>query len=186
MASIRRRPLLVFVPDRTGRPESVQSLKDFLKTQAPFNAEDANEPLVCDFHMPWGWGDRDLTGVCDIIATQIDNRFKTDGDKISNIILCGYSLGAMLARRVFLDARGLGNPPEQSRPWAAAVDRIVLVGAVCRGFGHRDTYATDDVRGVLTCHGGRRFSHVQVVGATVGYAQALAGVGGRALRPTSR
>jgi predicted esterase len=132
MTHIPPQPLLVFVPDRTGRRESVRPLVDFLKTQAPFR--DANEPLVCDFRMPWGWGHRDLSEVCSGIATEIDNRFESNRDTISNIILCGYSLGAMLVRRVFLDASGLGDPPGQLRPWAAAVDRIVLVGAVCRGF----------------------------------------------------
>jgi pimeloyl-ACP methyl ester carboxylesterase len=127
-----QQPLLVFVPDSTGRRESVQAMADFLKPQAPFSG--ANESLVCDFRVPWGWGHKDLSSVCSTIATQIDAHYGKHRDSISNVILCGYSLGAMLVRRVFLDASGLGDPPGQSRPWAAAVDRIVLVGAVCRGF----------------------------------------------------
>src|SRR6478735_437573 len=66
----RRQPLLVFVPDSTGRRESVKPMADFLSAQAPFDG--ASEPLICDFRVPWGWGHKDLSSVCSIIATQID------------------------------------------------------------------------------------------------------------------
>src|SRR5262245_22731449 len=58
------------------------------------------------------------------------------------IIVVGYSLGALIARRLFLVAAG--NPPgfvseqallcENPRPWASLVDRLVTLGAFNRGW----------------------------------------------------
>jgi hypothetical protein len=83
--------------------------------------------------MSW-WSNQRLSNVSDRIAAEIDAYYTKHAAEISHIILCGYSLGAMLVRRAFLDASGLGYPEGQKRPWAAAVERIVLVGAICRGF----------------------------------------------------
>lgn len=130
-APTQRWPLVVLVPDRTGREESVQPLREFLAKQ--HQLQNAHF-LVCEFSMSWGWSKVDLSSVCSDVGARIHNYYATNQNAISNIVLCGYSLGAMLARRVFLDASGFGVPADQKQLWASLVDRIVLVGAVCRGF----------------------------------------------------
>jgi pimeloyl-ACP methyl ester carboxylesterase len=86
--------------------------------------------------MSW-WSNQDLSQVSARIGAEIDAFYAKNATTISSIILCGYSLGAMLVRRAFLDASGLGYPAGQRRQWASAVERIVLVGAICRGFHFR-------------------------------------------------
>ena len=120
MTMARSRPLLVFVPDSTGRRESVQKLVDF-SIQEPF--ADAHEPLICDFPMHW-LSNRDLSQVSKGIAADINAFYTANAGTVSKIILCGYSLGAMLVRRAFLDANGLGYPAGQRRRRANAVERI--------------------------------------------------------------
>ena len=123
-------PLVVFVPDSTGRGSSVQALVNFPKSEEAFREAHF---LVCEFPMSWV-SNQDLSQVSGGIAADIDAFYTKNAPAISRIILCGYSLGAMLVRRAFLDASGLGYPAGQRRPWASAVERIVLVGAICRGF----------------------------------------------------
>lgn len=57
-----------------------------------------------------------------------------DAARHDRVVLIGVSMGALLARRMFLDAH------ERGAPWAEAIDRIVLVAGMNRGWditGHK-------------------------------------------------
>jgi hypothetical protein len=91
--------------------------------------------LPIPYTLPW-WSNRELSEIAGDVSAHIEN-FYISNPTVSGIILCGFSLGAMLARRAYLDAHGYGTPPGQTRRWAHAVERIVLLGAICRGFNRR-------------------------------------------------
>jgi pimeloyl-ACP methyl ester carboxylesterase len=119
--------LLVFVPDSTGTMTAMQSLVDFLKLQPELQNEDY---LPLPFKMS-RWNNRDLREIANELGAQIEARFAGGG--VSKITLCGYSLGVLLARRAYLNAMGYGTPMFDQE-WAKQVDRIVFIGAICRGF----------------------------------------------------
>lgn len=124
--------LLVFVPDSTGRIDPLNPLINLLKAH-PKLQDDYWLPLELD--LKW-WGNKTLSEYSLEINGRIDNYYINHEQTISEIILCGYSLGAMLVRRAYLDAMGYGTPAGQTKRWAAAVNRIVLIGAICRGFNY--------------------------------------------------
>lgn len=65
-----------------------------------------------------------------------------DTNRYARIFLIGHSIGAVIARRLFLVAAGMNRivpsegelRDEQPRPWAARVFRIIVLGALSRGW----------------------------------------------------
>lgn len=66
----------------------------------------------------------------------IDERL--NAHSYSRIVLVGHSTGAILARRIWVEAHGVSADltidDERKRPWADLVDRIVLLAATNRGW----------------------------------------------------
>jgi pimeloyl-ACP methyl ester carboxylesterase len=70
------------------------------------------------------------------------DRLCTDPNRYARIFLVGHSIGAVIARRLFLVAAGINNvvpsegplQAEQARPWAVRVCRIVAFAALSRGW----------------------------------------------------
>jgi pimeloyl-ACP methyl ester carboxylesterase len=70
------------------------------------------------------------------------DRLCTDPYRYARIFLVGHSIGAVIARRLFLVATGMNDvvpsegalQAEQARPWAARICRIVAFAALSRGW----------------------------------------------------
>lgn len=99
------KPLVVFVPDSTGSDASVKPLAEFVLSSDAFKG---SLDLVCSFELPL-LGNRQMDEIAIEIESSIDAFYSEHQGSISNIVLCGYSLGAMLIRRAFLDARSLSE-----------------------------------------------------------------------------
>ena len=125
--------LIVFVPDRTGEMTSLKPLVRFLRDQPELKDASFIDDIEFKMHV---WSNRNLYTVASDIAFRINEHYLNKQEKqepISGITLCGYSLGVLLLRRAYLDACGY-NKADAVSPWAGLVDRIVLIGAICRGF----------------------------------------------------
>lgn len=63
---------------------------------------------------------------------------RPDGKAYNRIILIGHSIGALLIRKVYVFARGeVGDHPDphlKSKPWAAKIERLVLLSCMNRGW----------------------------------------------------
>jgi pimeloyl-ACP methyl ester carboxylesterase len=122
--------LIVFVPDRTGEMTALKPLVKFLRNQPELKEARFIDDI--EFKM-WAGSNRNLYKVASYINFRINEYYLKNRDSISGITLCGYSLGVLLLRRAYLDACGY-NKAGAVAPWAAHVDRIVLIAAICRGF----------------------------------------------------
>jgi hypothetical protein len=80
---MEHRPLLVFVPDRTGRPDSVKPLRDFLTSQRLFL--DALV-LPCEFSLPW-WSNRGMSQISTQIGSQIDAFYLRNQKLASTVVV---------------------------------------------------------------------------------------------------
>lgn len=70
------------------------------------------------------------------IVRQIDARVASMA-QLESIVLLGYSSGSVLARRAFCRAHGLGRDGRQQHerePWAAKIDRVVMLSGITRGW----------------------------------------------------
>src|ERR1700746_817846 len=77
------------------------------------------------------------------LADRIDSLEKSrriDGISYETITLIGHSLGALLARKAYVIARGqtqdCREPERQPQRWAMLVDRIVLLAGMNRGWSY--------------------------------------------------
>src|SRR5688572_9832662 len=67
---------------------------------------------------------------------QIEREIAKRGD-VESIVLLGYSCGAVLARRIFCLAHGMGADARYFRepsPWAHKIDRVVTLSGITRGW----------------------------------------------------
>ena len=128
-----QRKLFVFIPDSTGRTEPLTPLIELLHQQPELRGVDF---LDIPYTMAWS-SNRELSAIAHDISAKIEEHYTEHRPKVSEIVLCGFSLGATLARRAYLDANGYGQPEGQKQLWAGGVKRIVLMGAICRGFNLR-------------------------------------------------
>jgi alpha-beta hydrolase superfamily lysophospholipase len=78
--------------------------------------------------------------ISDEIQRQYDHHRKTTGEGYRRLILVGHSRGALLVRKAYVFARGEAQELEQGGmrltplPWHRAVDRIVLLAGMNRGW----------------------------------------------------
>src|SRR5690349_12464577 len=68
---------------------------------------------------------------------QLDTELRKSDD-VESIVLLGYSCGAVLARRLFCMAHGMGADArftgKPAAAWAAKIDRIVTLSGITRGW----------------------------------------------------
>ena len=78
--------------------------------------------------------------ISDAIQSQCDRHLRTVGTPYQRIILIGHSRGALLVRKAYVFARGenqelwVGGLRPKPRPWAASVERIILLAGLNRGW----------------------------------------------------
>ncbi|MCC7105607.1 MAG: alpha/beta hydrolase [Chloroflexi bacterium] len=76
--------------------------------------------------------------VLDLIDRAVEEK-AASGQPYQRIVLIGHSIGALLAKKVYVFARGQtqdgsGNLRRTDRPWAMLVDRIILLAGMNRGW----------------------------------------------------
>ena len=85
----------------------------------------------------------DIAGaILDMIDAADSEREASYGEPYRRIVLIGYSLGALLVRKVYVFARAqaqdaAGGFQREERPWAHRVERIVLLAGMNRGWSLR-------------------------------------------------
>ncbi len=134
----RKRVLAVILHGWGGNPKLMQGVADA--------AKEALEKSSCVRTLVPSLAYRNIlslaraTSVVMDVLNAIDKEVEKGGE-YDCIFIIGHSIGATIARRVFLVAAGC--PPEFSpeqplrvnaRPWACKVERIILVGALNRGW----------------------------------------------------
>src|SRR6218665_2498669 len=121
--------LIVLLHAYRGRPQSMQQLAkevrtaypdgDILIPQLPFSLFSLARP----------------NAVAKQIVSQIDS---LDHDRYKEIILVGHSMGAIIARAVWVNAYGVSDqaevPQRPTHQWAPRISRIVLMAALNRGW----------------------------------------------------
>ena len=121
--------LVVLVPDYRGNPETLEPL--FKHVQKSTNLENL-ESLPFPYPLS-PFINRDPEDIADNLNAKIQN-YVREHPEINKIILVGHSMGSTLVRRAFLDASGYGSQIDRAEVWASRVERIVLLGALGRGF----------------------------------------------------
>jgi pimeloyl-ACP methyl ester carboxylesterase len=85
--------------------------------------------------------------LADVDRLWMERHAQRDGQNYKKIVLIGHSLGGLLARKLYVIACGedraaapfegeyvRGGESVQPRPWAGAVDRLILLAAINRGW----------------------------------------------------
>jgi pimeloyl-ACP methyl ester carboxylesterase len=128
-------PLVVLFHGYTNRPKDMDSIEGLIKAKL-------RDTIVCKPEMPLTrWSTVDPREVVLGLLTHINKEWHDHG-KPDDIILIGHSVGALLARKVYVAACG---PTEDApfsdvlnirepQPWAAHVKRIVLLAGMNRGW----------------------------------------------------
>lgn len=84
------------------------------------------------------WSLRNADRIIDALLAQVDDLWSARGERYARVILVGFSFGSVLVRSLYCRAAGAGDDgvvdPRQCRPWAAAVERVVLLAGVNRGW----------------------------------------------------
>ncbi|ABI57109.1 esterase/lipase family protein [Alkalilimnicola ehrlichii MLHE-1] len=119
-------------------PASLDDLVELLQRQPQYrDAEFFVPPL------PLGYASlSDPVAIANEIVTGIDRQWVASNGEIERIVLIGHSYGALLARKVYVVA--CGETPKApfdptimhrtGRPWAAKVERLVLLAGMNRGW----------------------------------------------------
>lgn len=124
-----RKTLVVLVPDYRGNPNTLNPL--FRHLQKSSNLENLES---LPFAYPYSpFTNREPEGIADNLNAKIKD-YVLEHPEIEKIILVGHSMGSTLVRRAFLDASGYGSQVDREEAWASRVERIVLLGALGRGF----------------------------------------------------
>lgn len=89
-----------------------------------------------------------------IHEADLDRSKRPEGGSYTNIILIGYSAGGLMIRKTYLIAMGYGDDEElihnpKPLPWAAKVERIILMAAINRGLSNAKPEQMSWVRYVL-------------------------------------
>lgn len=121
--------LIVLVPDYRGNPESLKPLRNLL-----LESKDLKGSHCLDFpYQTSPFSNREPESIAHELTTEIEDYIQRHPE-INEIILAGHSMGSTIVRRSFLDAAGYGSRNEKSGVWSGKVKRIVLLGALGRGF----------------------------------------------------
>ena len=121
--------LIVLVPDYRGNPETLKPLRNLLLKNKDLEGSDFLEFS----YQESPFSNRDPESIADNLAAEIENYIKQHPET-TEIILAGHSMGSTIVRRSFLDAAGYGSRIDESSVWPDRVKRIVLLGALGRGF----------------------------------------------------
>jgi pimeloyl-ACP methyl ester carboxylesterase len=121
--------LIVLVPDYRGNPETLKPLRNLL-----LKSKDLEGSHCLDFsYQESPFSNRDPESIADKLTAEIEDYIQQHPE-INEIILAGHSMGSTIVRRSFLDAAGYGSRIDESGVWPDRVKRIVLLGALGRGF----------------------------------------------------
>ena len=121
--------LLVLVPDYRGNPDTLEPLRNVL-----LKSKDFEGSLCLPFtYKESPFSNRDPESIADELSAEIED-YILQHPEISEIILAGHSMGSTIVRRSFLDAAGFGSRIDATDVWPEKVKRIVLLGALGRGF----------------------------------------------------
>lgn len=121
--------LIVLVPDYRGNPETLKPLRNLL-----LKSKDLEGSHCLEFsYQESPFSNRDPESIADKLSAEIDDYIQQHPE-ITEIILAGHSMGSTIVRRSFLDAAGYGSRIDESGAWPDRVKRIVLLGALGRGF----------------------------------------------------
>ena len=134
----RSRRLFVLIPDYTGKPRRIVGVASAIREREPLS------DVAITGYSGGVFSNNDPLEIAELIVEEIDARVKAKaaaGDRYDGIVLVGYSLGAIIARLVYLLASGRTRSTTCDRPvpvaWAGQVDRIVLLAGITRGWsGH--------------------------------------------------
>lgn len=121
--------LIVLVPGYRGNPETLQPLRNLL-----LKSKDLEGSHCLEFsYQESPFSNRDPEPIADKLTAQIEDYIQQHPE-INEIILAGHSMGSTIVRRSFLDPAGYGSRIDESGVWPNRVKRIVLLGALGRGF----------------------------------------------------
>ncbi|MCE5288267.1 MAG: alpha/beta fold hydrolase [Nocardiaceae bacterium] len=126
--------LVVYVAGFGEKPGAIDPLLDRLRTEPGYGAQETTFWQYPDSVQRFTRGN--LADLCRNLAERID-AYWVGKHKPDDIVLIGHSLGGLMLRYAYLQARiGLDGP---KLAWAGAVSRIVLLAAQNRGFDLRRT-----------------------------------------------
>ncbi len=121
-----------------GWEHTPKNLSD-LKTAARETFPDAD--LMVPSYPASTWSNGDLREIAEKFVEYIDSAWKAHKDGLySEIILIGHSLGALVARKIFLISHGkfsdfwIGGIKPEPRAWAHHITRIILLAGMNRGW----------------------------------------------------
>jgi alpha-beta hydrolase superfamily lysophospholipase len=124
-----KRRLVVVVPSIHDRFEPWASLVERLKTLPGY------DDATCDWHFVHHGADFRHRGRAKDFGVELAANIHQQwvvGGGYDNVVLVGHSLGGVLVRYAYLHALGTFDPTDR-RPWAAAVERVVLFASLNRG-----------------------------------------------------
>lgn len=121
--------LIVLVPDYRGNPETLKPLRNLLLKSKDL---EGSQYLEFSYQEP-PFSNRDPETIADKLTAEIEDYIQQHPE-ITEIILAGHSMGSTIVRRSFLDAAGYSSRIDESGAWPGRVKRIVLLGALGRGF----------------------------------------------------
>ncbi len=121
--------LIVLVPDYRGNPETLKPLRQLL-----LKSKDLEGSHYLEFsYQESPFSNRNPESIADKLTAEIEDYIQQHPE-INEIILSGHSMGSTIVRRSFLDLAGYGSRIDKSGAWPDRVKRIVLLGALGRGF----------------------------------------------------
>jgi pimeloyl-ACP methyl ester carboxylesterase len=122
--------LVVLLHAYTLTPRKMQRVAEVVREE--YECSDLYVPKLPVSMLSWADPDNIAIGIVEYLTN-----LQSIGD-YEQIILVGHSLGAVLARKVWVLALGAtpdgGHDPEKARPWADKIERIVLLAALNRGW----------------------------------------------------
>lgn len=132
--------LIVLLHAYMSSSAKLQSVRDVVANEFP-NAD----LYIPDFQAGWS-STENPTQITQTLLEDIDNIWKHREEQTSSaykrIILVGHSLGALIARKIYVCACGeIADAPLEKqisakvpRPWASRVERVILVAGMNRGW----------------------------------------------------
>jgi alpha-beta hydrolase superfamily lysophospholipase len=126
----RRGRLVVVVSSIMDDPSSWDSLVPRLRTLPGYGDEECRWAFIP--HGARWYRPGSAEQLAREIAARIHSRWVADGG-YDEVVLVGHSIGGLLVRQAYLVGLGNGDP-DQGRPWAERVNRIILFASLNRGF----------------------------------------------------